>query len=429
MQQRCPLLPFPALPADKRPSRQLHGRCAGRCAQVSAGAEGTAPLTCTATASSSSGNPSAGTHPTHPSRVVPGPPALPAPGQLRFPGIPTPQNTPSTPCQPKHIQRPNLRRLAQAWGVWVLQGPPAGAGTHRDPAGPQGFAASSSLPHSGTSSLGPGLCCTFPIRLLFFSALRVCLCISCKAPSSPSPAGFAAGRTASSGSVPRVHGDRNRQECTETPTAANPGPEDSPIPDSLPGARCGSSQLPVGPPQPRTDRQTDGRTELVLVPAVIQRAPRIPPGPFPSGAVLMSARAAAAYRPRSDSLISLRRYKSLEMPSQGEVARGGTPAIQGTASPRCAGTPKHPRWVARVGRTLPAPGRESGSPQPPRCPRHASTGSPWGTSAPRPQTDPMKTIMAPVEGNQGRRSAMRPAGLGESCPPAPGPSDPAGSRR
>lgn len=226
---------------------------------------------------------------------------------------------------------------------------------------------------------------------------------------------------ASSGSVPRVHGDPNHQERTETPTAADPGPKDLSRPDSPPGARCVSSQLPVRPPQPRTDRQTDGQGSS-LSPLSPTEPPRIPPGPFPSGALLMSARGRRRI-PSPLRLINLITPLQITGDAKPEGRRSvGAPLTPRNGFPPLCWDPKAPTLGSQGGQghCQPQDGT-GGAPQPPRCPRHASTGSPWGTSAPRPQTDPMKTIMAPVEGNQARHSAMRPAGPGERCPTAPGP--------
>lgn len=134
---------------------------------------------------------------------------------------------------------------------------------------------------------------------------------------------------------------------------------------------------------------------------------------FPSGAALMSTATPAAYRPRSDSLISLRRYKSPGMPScksGGAVVRGAPCTLlrpRERVSPHYVGIPKHPRQAARMDRGPTSPRtRSEGPPEPLPHPRHASMVPPWDTSMPRPQTNPMKTIMAPVESNQARRGAM-----------------------
>lgn len=124
-------------------------------------------------------------------------------------------------------------------------------------------------------------------------------------------------------------------------------------------------QSPQPRQQPGADGQRDRQTDSIPVAAVTRPSPLATQSPtgealaptegrtFPSRAALMSAAAPAAYRPRSDSLISLRCHKSPERPSckpGGAVVRGGTPHTAGTpgmAPPHRGGTPKHPQWAAR----------------------------------------------------------------------------------
>lgn len=178
------------------------------------------------------------------------------------------------------------------------------------------------------------------------------------------------------------------------------------------------------PPQPIVDGQMDRLhpRHPCCHPAEPPSQPKAPRGEalarvegrtFPSGAALMSAAASAAYRPRSDSLISLRRYKSLEMPScklRGAVVCGGTlhtAEIPGTGFSPSRWDAEAPTVGSQGGQGPHEPQNEKrGAPEPPLHPRHTSAVPPRGMSAPRPQTDPMKTITAPVESNQARCSVM-----------------------
>lgn len=175
----------------------------------------------------------------------------------------------------------------------MLQDPQPGMGPAGDRAGPQGFAArlALSLPHSGTSSRGPGLLMLLLIsdKAPLFPALRVCLCISCgPEPRSPLPQQRLSATYAWDTPTPHVQGDPNHHhKGTETPATANPGPKALSHPHSLPGVS--PQRTPCAPTAAQTDGPTDRQSPSLSLLSPTE-PPRIPPGPFPSGALLMSRR-------------------------------------------------------------------------------------------------------------------------------------------
>lgn len=162
-------LPTPAFPSAPDGQTQVlaaataggAGRCAGRCAQVSAGAEGTAPLTCTAPASTrrTGSSPTADIHPTQPRPANPaclrqGRPPAPAPCPAAFPRDSHP------PEHPQHTlpaKTHPLTRLAapgsDLGGSGCCRDHQPGTGPTGDRAGPQGFTASPALGQWQPSSL------------------------------------------------------------------------------------------------------------------------------------------------------------------------------------------------------------------------------------------------------------------------------------
>lgn len=158
-------LPTPAFPSAPDGQTQVLAAAtaggAGRCAQVSAGAEGTAPLTCTAPASTrrTGSSPTAGIHPTQPRPANPaclrqGRPPAPAPCPAAFPRDSHP------PEHPQHTlpaKTHPLTRLAapgsDLGGSGCCRDHQPGTGPTGDRAGPQGFAASPWLGQWQPSSL------------------------------------------------------------------------------------------------------------------------------------------------------------------------------------------------------------------------------------------------------------------------------------
>lgn len=216
-------------------------------------------------------------------------------------------------------------------------------------------------------------------------------------------------------------GTPQHHECTEIPIAANPGPKDLRHPDSLPGARWGEPTTPCAP----TASQMDGQSPSLSLLSPTE-PPRSPPGPFPSRALLMSAHSRIPSPLRLINLITPLQITGDAKP-EGRWSVGAPLTSRGWVLPIVLGPQStHGGIRGGWGPCQPQDG-ERGALQPPQCLQHASMGSPWGTSVPRPQSDPMKTIL--VLSRAVRRDAAGRGGGDECCPPAPDPSDPVVSRR
>lgn len=172
-------------------------RCAGRCTQVSAGAEGTAPLTCTSTSTNRS--PTADIHPknTRPAKPL-GDHRCQPPVLLGFQELPPP----GTPLAHPASQNTSSDKTRSSWlrsgGSGCCRDHQPGMGPTGTVLGPRGLQptwplASGSLPHSGTSSRrpGPGLLLLISDKAPLFlcSAHLLLHFLRSRTPSSPSPGG------------------------------------------------------------------------------------------------------------------------------------------------------------------------------------------------------------------------------------------------